>query len=67
VADRWHLLHNLREMLERWFGTVVSKLRQLPISSELQPQVAELRVLLQKSLQAAMRGFAAAISVAQGV
>ncbi len=43
VADRWHLLHNLREMLERWFGTIVSKLRQLPISSELQPQVAELR------------------------
>lgn len=43
VADRWHLLHNLREMFERWLGTVVAKLRQLPISSELQPQVAELR------------------------
>lgn len=43
VADRWHLLHNLREMLERWFGTVIATLRQLPISFELQPQVAELK------------------------
>ena len=42
VADHWHLLHNLREMFERWLGTVVSKLRQLPISSESRPQVAEL-------------------------
>lgn len=42
VADRWHLLHNLREMLERWLGTVISNLRQLSVKSKLQPQVDNL-------------------------
>lgn len=28
VADRWHLLHNLRQVLERFFVTVSGRLRQ---------------------------------------
>ena len=42
IADRWHLLHNLREMLERWLATVISKLRSLPVSADLQPEVNKL-------------------------
>ncbi len=34
VADRWHLLLNLRQMLERWLTTVYSQLRQLPIAAQ---------------------------------
>ncbi|ACL57938.1 transposase IS204/IS1001/IS1096/IS1165 family protein [Methylobacterium nodulans ORS 2060] len=30
VADRWHLLLNLRQVLERWLGRVHGRLRQLP-------------------------------------
>lgn len=29
VADRWHLLHNLRQMLERWLGSIHARLRRL--------------------------------------
>ena len=28
VADRWHLLHNLRQVLERFFGSVYARLKQ---------------------------------------
>ena len=42
VADRWHLLHNLQEMLERWLATVYSTLRHLPVAPELQPEVETL-------------------------
>jgi transposase len=30
VADRWHLLLNMRQALERWLGRVHGRLRQLP-------------------------------------
>lgn len=30
VADRWHLLLNVRQMAERWFASVGGRLRQLP-------------------------------------
>jgi len=33
VADRWHLLLNMRQALERWLGRVHGRLRQLPALS----------------------------------
>jgi hypothetical protein len=30
VVDRWHLLQNLREMIERWLAGIHGRLRQLP-------------------------------------
>lgn len=30
VADRWHLLLNTRQMIERWLARVYSRLKQLP-------------------------------------
>jgi transposase len=30
VTDRWHLLQNLREMIERWLTGIHSRLRRLP-------------------------------------
>lgn len=32
VADRWHLLLNLRQMLDRFFSTIYSRLQQLPLA-----------------------------------
>ena len=31
VADRWHLLHNVRQMLQRWLQGVHTQLRRLPM------------------------------------
>jgi transposase len=42
VADRWHLLHNLQEMLERWLATVYATLRRLPVARELHPETEKL-------------------------
>ncbi len=42
VADRWHLLHNLQEMLERWLATIYATLRRLPVAPELQGEVKKL-------------------------
>ena len=36
VADRWHLLVNLRQMLERYFTAIHTTLRQLPVSETFQ-------------------------------
>jgi len=36
VADRWHLLLNLRQMLERYLGAQTPTLKQLPISEAYQ-------------------------------
>jgi transposase len=33
VCDRWHLLANLRQAVERWLHTVHGRLRDLPVSS----------------------------------
>ncbi|MFZ0258261.1 MAG: ISL3 family transposase [Gammaproteobacteria bacterium] len=38
VADRWHLLLNLRQMLERLLGRLHSRLKRLPLPDELQPK-----------------------------
>jgi transposase len=34
VADRWHLLLNARQMLERWLAGVHARLRQLPAMAD---------------------------------
>lgn len=34
MADRWHLLLNLKQVLERWLGGIHARLRRLPASSE---------------------------------
>jgi transposase len=34
VADRWHLLLNLRQMLDRFLSTIYPRLQQLPFSPE---------------------------------
>ncbi|RYZ17900.1 MAG: hypothetical protein EOO70_00545 [Myxococcaceae bacterium] len=36
VADRWHLLLNARQMVERWLTTTHSRLWALPISASTQ-------------------------------
>jgi len=46
VADRWHLLHNLREALERMFQRIREPLNQLPPLLE-GPQRLEIPVLAQ--------------------
>jgi len=33
VADRWHLLANVRDMLERWLARAHARLRRLPVPS----------------------------------
>ncbi|WP_407697450.1 ISL3 family transposase [Skermanella rosea] len=40
VVDRWHLLRNLREMIERWLAGIHGRLRQLPPvhTGELSPR-----------------------------
>jgi transposase len=35
VADRWHLLQNLRQLLERWLSTIYTELRGLPSTETL--------------------------------
>lgn len=35
VADRWHLLLNLRQMLQRWLTTLRPQLERLPVSPEV--------------------------------
>lgn len=34
VADRWHLLVNLREAIERWLNRVAARLRSLPVDDQ---------------------------------
>lgn len=44
VADRWHLLLNLQQMLERWFQTWRGALRRLPLSPEMQQKAQNLQL-----------------------
>ncbi len=37
VADRWHLLLNLRQMLQRWLTSVRPQLERLPVAPEVRP------------------------------
>lgn len=34
VADRWHLLLNVRQMVERFLSSIIARLQQLPLSDE---------------------------------
>jgi transposase len=34
VADRWHLLLNLRQMLDRFLSTIYPRLQQLPFAPQ---------------------------------
>lgn len=43
VADRWHLLLNLRQMVERYLATYASTLKQLPISEAYQTYLDQQR------------------------
>lgn len=36
VADRWHLLLNLRQMLERYLTSIYADLQRLPVAAEFQ-------------------------------
>jgi transposase len=42
VADRWHLLQNLRQMLERWLKSIQKQLLQLPLNPSRQSKIASL-------------------------
>ncbi|GAB5426433.1 MAG: ISL3 family transposase [Crocinitomicaceae bacterium] len=43
VADRWHLLHNLRQMLQRYLTIYYSNLKQLPLTLEYEAVLAQQR------------------------
>lgn len=43
VADRWHLLLNLRQMLQRWVVTRHVQLKQLPVAAEVRPLLTSRR------------------------
>ena len=43
IADRWHLLHNLRQMLQRYLTTCYSILKQLPLTPEYEVLLAQQR------------------------
>jgi transposase len=42
VADRWHLLHNLQQMLTRWFQSINGQLRRLPLSEVMRTEAERL-------------------------
>ncbi len=62
VADRWHLLLNLQQMLERWLQTQRGALRRLPLSPEMQQKAQKL--LLNEGPLGQTRGAAKAASQA---
>ena len=49
VADRWHLLLNLRQMLQRWLTTRRSQLEQLPVAAEVRPLLAARRGVFRRT------------------
>ena len=62
IADRWHLLLNLQQMLERWLRTRRGELRRLPLSPEMQQEAHKL--LMDKGALGQMSGAAKASSQA---
>jgi len=42
VADRWHLLQNLKQMLERWLKSIQKKILKLPIQADMASKIAGL-------------------------
>jgi transposase len=43
VADRWHLLLNLRQMLQRWLTSVRPQLERLLVAAEVRPLLSSRR------------------------
>ncbi len=43
VADRWHLLLNLRQMLQRWLTSVRPQLERLPVAAEVRAVLSSRR------------------------
>ena len=62
IADRWHLLLNLQQMLERWLRTRRGELRRLPLSPEMQQEAHKL--LMDKGALGQVSGAAKASSQA---
>lgn len=62
IADRWHLLLNLQQMLERWLQTRRGELRRLPLSPEMQQEAHKL--LMDRGALGQMSGAAKASSQA---
>ena len=51
IADRWHLLLNLRHMLERYLTAVYSDLKRLPMSDDFQQSLDQQRPPFVRSRQ----------------
>lgn len=49
VADRWHLLLNLSQMVERFMGTIHAKLRTLPMADEYRQALRAQRAAFQRT------------------
>lgn len=49
VADRWHLLLNLRQMLQRWLTSSRAQLEQLPVAAEVRPLLAARRGIFRRT------------------
>ena len=47
VADRWHLLLNLSQMVERFLGTIHTKLRKLPMAEQYKQTLQAQRATFQ--------------------
>jgi hypothetical protein len=45
VADRWHLLLNTRQMVERWLARVHPRLKQLPAVPPPSPSTRRMSVV----------------------
>lgn len=49
VADRWHLLLNLSQMVERFLGTIHNQLRAVPMSDEYRQALQEQRAAFRRT------------------
>lgn len=49
VADRWHLLLNLSQMVERFLGTIYTKLRKLPMAEPYKQTLQAQRATFQRT------------------
>ncbi|MEO8392151.1 MAG: ISL3 family transposase [Chloroflexota bacterium] len=49
VADRWHLLLNLRQMLQRWLTSRRSQLELLPAAAEMRPLLTSRRGVFRRT------------------
>jgi hypothetical protein len=49
VADRWHLLLNLRQMLDRFFSTIYLRVQQLPLAPQHLALLSQQRVAFRRT------------------